>query len=45
MQEGRTDRLEEVNEMTKYYISIARYFLSTGVLTAFAGELFMRAHN
>ena len=26
---------EEENEMTKYYLTIARYFLSTTVLTGF----------
>jgi hypothetical protein len=30
---------KEVNTMTKYYLRIARYFLSTGVLTGFGGQL------
>lgn len=31
-----TDREEQVKKMSKYYIRIARYFLSTTVLTGFA---------
>ena len=30
------DELEEVKKMTKYYLRIARYFLTTTVLTGFA---------
>ena len=29
---------KEVKEMTKYYLRVARYFLSTTVLTGFAGS-------
>jgi len=35
VQEGRTDRPKEVKKMTRYYLRIARYFLSFGILMSF----------
>jgi len=31
----KKEEKKEVNEMTKYYLRVARYFLSTTVLTGF----------
>lgn len=40
MKEERTaSAKEEVKEMTNYYVQIARYFLSTGILTGFGFNL------
>ena len=35
MKKERTASAKEMKEMTKYYVQIARYLLSTGILTGF----------
>jgi hypothetical protein len=39
MNNGATDNNKEANTMTKYYLTIARHFLSTSLLTAFGSTL------